>query len=58
LVNIERVGIERILEALHSNMWEGLTRIGSKSSNTKNDNYHNELIEGIFIFISFFRSFK
>ncbi|RIA92227.1 alpha and gamma adaptin binding protein p34-domain-containing protein [Glomus cerebriforme] len=46
----ERIGIERILEALQSNMWEGLTRItqtAGKSSNIENDEYHHELIEAL-----------
>ncbi|CAB4413486.1 unnamed protein product [Rhizophagus irregularis] len=46
----ERIGIERILEALQSNMWEGLTRVSqtaSKSSNIDDDDCHNGLIEAL-----------
>ncbi|GBB95500.1 hypothetical protein RclHR1_02550012 [Rhizophagus clarus] len=46
----ERIGIERILEALQSNMWEGLTRVSqtvSKSSNIDDDDCHGEFIEAL-----------
>ncbi|CAI2168574.1 15199_t:CDS:2 [Funneliformis geosporum] len=46
----ERVGSERILEALQSNMWDGMIRVtqnANKPSDLENDDYHNELIEAI-----------
>ena len=48
---IECVGIDRILEALESHMWEGLIRINNNNKinlteDEDDDGYYKELYEG------------